>query len=114
MEHLANDFVTLSISYAVDPALTIAVARQESSLCRNFLYRNCFGIGGASNLWSFETISHGIEAFAKMVGTSPYYKDFRESYDYYDLARVYCPPIECNTKAWAKNVERWVKEIESI
>lgn len=112
--------VMYGVSNRIDPALIVAVARKESSLCVRSRDFNCFGIGGASGLWSFKSYLDGVERFAKLVGTEEPYKKFRQSGDYYDLAVRYCPPYnnkgepECDTKGWAKEVEGYVKEIEKI
>jgi hypothetical protein len=116
----AINIVINGVSNGFDPVLTVAIAKRESSLGRMGYAYNYWGIGGSHNFYHFKTPLEGIEFFSNLIGESSYYKEFRESHDYIDLAKRYCPPknskgeFECDTQGWAIFVEKVVNEIDSL
>lgn len=108
----ASEVVTAGISYGIDPVLIVSLSKRESSLCKNANFHNCWGLGGTHNYMRFSSYNESIWYVAKLLGTSPYYEDFRKSHDYIDLARRYCADVKASEYAnFLKEVEESIEKI---
>ena len=100
----AEKFVEVANKYGLDYRLLPAISVMESEGGKK-LFRpyNAWG-WGSSNFSSFD---EGIEAVGK--GLSKYYARGQNTVD--KIAPTYCPP---NATNWARNVNQFMNEIESV
>jgi hypothetical protein len=92
-------------------SLILSIAKAESTLCKRTLPNsyNCFGIGGASNLYFFNNYEEGIKKLVTLLTQDGYYANFRRSGSIRDLSTTYCPPT---ASSWANNVTNFKAEIQ--
>ena len=105
------NLVASGVAHGIDPLLLVAISKRESSLGKLAAYNNPFGYGG-TKLYRFSSYPEAIEFVAERLENSVYYKEFRKSNDYIDLARRYCADVSPET--YANFIKETVETIEKI
>ena len=89
--------------FNLDYRLLPAIAGVESTFCKYAPNFNCWGWG--RGLTRFTSFNQAIEVIAKGLA---------QNYDTRDVRYIgykFCPPTDCNTEAWIKNVQIFEKEV---
>ncbi len=111
LEGSEDRILSIGSKYRISPSLLLAIARVESSLGIHYVKNNIMGIGGADNMFGFNSMEDSIEYAAKLITTDRAYKRFQVTGSIEDLARVYCPPT---AEEWIAGVTQFKAEIEEV
>ena len=109
LEPFARQEVEISDKYGLDWRLLVAIAQQESNLCKKIPLgsHNCWGFGIYGNLVTrFDTYTTAMEAVAKTLRKN--YLD-RGLNTPEEIMAKYTPPSK---GSWAKGVNQFLAELE--
>ena len=112
LEPLATKIVEISDQYKLDYRLLVAIARQESGLCKVIPENsyNCWGYGiYGDKVTRFDSYEQGLEIVAK--GLKRNYID-RGLVTPEEIMAKYTPPSLEKGGAWAKGVNQFFSELE--
>lgn len=112
LEPLASKIVEVSDKYKLDYRLLVAIARQESGLCKVIPDNsyNCWGFGiYGDKVTRFDSYEQGLEIVAKTLKTK--YIDHGLETPREIMAK-YTPPSLEKGGAWAKGVNQFFDELE--
>lgn len=112
LEPHAQEIVTISDKYQLDFRLLVAIAQQESNLCKKIPENsyNCWGFGiYGDKVTRFDSYSQAFETVAKTLKTQ--YVD--KGLDTPEKIMVkYTPPSVALGGPWAKGVSQFMAEME--
>lgn len=109
---LAHYLVSVSDQYSLDYRLLVAIAQQESNLCKKIIpsSHNCWGYGiYGDKVTKFDSYEQGIETVAR--GLKKNYIDKGLTSPEKIMAK-YTPPSLDIGGAWAKGINQFLDEIE--
>lgn len=112
LEPFSNQIITVSDKYKLDFRLLIAIARQESNLCKVIPDNsfNCWGFGIYGNkVTRFDNYEQGLEIVARTLKTK--YID-RGLNTPEEIMAKYTPPSLEKGGSWAKGVNEFLSELE--
>ncbi len=109
---LSDQIVSISDKYKLDFRLLVAIAQQESNLCKkipNESY-NCWGFGiYGDKVTRFSNYSEGLETVAKTLKSKYIDKGLTTPEK---IMAKYTPPSLANGGSWAKGVNTFLAEME--
>ncbi len=87
-----------------DPYILIGISRIESTFGKKACGGNPFGWGSCRT--EYTSLYDSCQDVANGITTLSYYKQYQQSGEVTDLARVYCPSSSgCNTEHWIETVD---------
>ena len=112
LEPFADQVVEIGDKYDIDPRLLVAIAQQESNLCKKAPESsdNCWGFGiHSGKVTSFDDYPQAVDAVARWLA-----KKAKAGMETPEKIMVkYNPPsIESGTGAWAKGVNQFLQELQ--
>ena len=114
MKETAHDFVRIFRSYNIDPIVPLAIAQCESNLGKKIPTGsyNPFGLGiHSQGSLGFESWQQGYEKMAKII-KQKYVDEGLTTVD--EIMAKYCPLSLEKGGSWAKCVNQFVEEIETL
>lgn len=107
----ATKIVEVSDKYKIDYRLIVAIARQESNLCKRIPAgsNNCWGYGiYGDRVVKFPDLARGIEKEAELL--AKYKKGGLDTPE--EIMTRYTPPSAAGDGAWASGVKDFLAELE--
>ena len=111
---LADYLVTISDKYLLDYRLLVAIAQQESNLCKKIIpsSHNCWGYGiYGDKVTKFNSYEEAIDTVAK--GLKKNYID-KGLISPEEIMTKYTPPSLEKGGSWAKGINQFLDEIELL
>lgn len=109
LEPFSDDILSTADKYGLDYKLIIAIARNESNLCKNIPEGsfNCWGWGIYSNkITKYESFLDSLEAFSKGIKEEYIDKGFS---NVGDIAYKFNPK---SPEAWSKSISTYMGQLE--
>ncbi len=108
--NLANDIVTIADKYSINPKLLVAIAQQESNLCKKIppTTFNCWGWGiHSAGTLGFSSFTEGIEVVSRGLKENYINKGYRTVDEIMDKWVPHSPE-----RAWARGVSSFLEEMQ--
>jgi len=87
-----------------DPYILVGISRIESTFGKKACGGNPFGWGSCRT--EYTSLEDSCQDVASGITTLSYYKQYQQSGEVVDLAKVYCPSSSgCNTEHWIETVD---------
>ncbi|MDO8488430.1 MAG: hypothetical protein Q7S31_03965 [bacterium] len=112
LEPFAQDIVTIADKYSMDPNLLVAIAQQESNLCKRIPLdsHNCWGFGiYGDKVTRFDSYPQAIETVASTLKTK-YIDDGLDTPE--KIMARYTPPSVEIGGPWAIGVRQFMEELQ--
>ncbi len=109
---LANYLVAIADQYSLDYRLLVAIAQQESNLCKKTIpsSHNCWGYGiYGDKVTKFDSYEQGMETVARGLKKNYIDKGLTSPEE---IMTKYTPPSVEIGGAWAKGINQFLDEIE--